>query len=232
MNIFWGFGTPLLLLAAFWLILLAKRDKYWLPLYQTALGGLAFFLFSFSLNINLNAIPLTSKSPQLVAWAYFCVLDFYLIFLLGAITIYEAKWPWEREKYFDYVTKTIYKYLIPQLGVLGISFVLLLWSAGKSRLQRVNQISVLMVGLLAVTALITYAVDRNRAADIRSYFVMKRLKGRKLDKRITLLIAGTLFALGTAFEWPRGMWLTWLVHVFFIIVLLLIHFRYWRSVYG
>lgn len=232
MNIFWGFGTPFLLLPAFWLFLLAKRNKLRLPLYQTAVGGLAFFLFSLSLNINWNAVPLVSRFPQLVAFAYLCLLDFYIIFLFGAITIYEAKWPWEREKYFDYGTKTIYKYLIPQLGALGISSVLLLWSAVKSGLHRVGQISVLMVGLIAVTTLITYGVDRNRAADIRSYFVMKRLKGRKIDKRITLLIAGTLFALGTAFEWARGMWLTWLVHVFFIIVLLLIHFRYWRSVYG
>lgn len=226
-----GFGTPFLLLPAFWLFIVAKRDKFWLPLYQTALGGLAFFFFSFSLNINWNVPTLPWIFPVLVAFGYLFLFMFYVVFWFGAITVYDVKWPWEREKYFDYVTKTVYKYYIPQLAVLGITFVLLFWCVGKSALGQLSQVPVLMVGLMAVTALITYAVDRNRAADIRRHFVMKRLEGRKLEKRVTLIIAGTLLVLGTASEWPRGMWLAWLVHVFFIVVWLLIHFRYWRSVY-
>jgi hypothetical protein len=227
-----GFGTPFLLLPAVWSFIVAKRDAFWLPLYQTAVGGLSFFFFSLSLNIHWNVPTEPWIFPVLVAFAYFCLLAFYSLFLFGGITVYDAKWPWGREKFFDYVNKTIYKYILPQQAVLGLTFVLLLWCAGKTGLQQLNRVSILMIGLLALTALVTYALDRNRAADIRRHFVMERLAGRKFKKGTTLFIAGTMLVLGTIFEWPRGMWLAWLAHAFFIVVWLLIHFRYWRSVYG
>lgn len=220
------------MLPAFWLIIVAKRDKLWLPLYQTAFGGLAFFLFSLFLNIGWNDLALPWITLELIAFGCTCLFVFYVTFWFGSYSIYDAKWPWDQEVFFDYVTKTVYKYLIPQLLVVGVAFLLLSWFAIISAPERFPQAGIFTVGLMAATGLLTYALDRNRAEDIRRHFVMKKLAGRKLKKGTTLLIAGTLLVLGTVFEIPRGFWLAWLVHVFFIVVWLLIHFRYWRSVYG
>ena len=226
-----GFGTPFLLLPAFWLIVGAKRDKLWLPLYTTAIGGLAVFFFSLSLNIEWSVPTAPWILLPLIAFAYLFLFMFYASFCCGGLYLYEIEWPWEREKYFDYVTKTVYKYYIPQLAVVGITFVLLFWCVGRSAPQLFSYVSILAVGLMATTALVTYALDRNRAEDIRRHFARKNLAGRKLEKRTTLIIAGVLLVLGTVFEIPRGLWLAWLAHVSFIAVWLLIHFRYWRSVY-
>lgn len=227
-----GFGTPFLLLPAFWLVIVAKRDKLWLPLYPVALGGFTFFFFSLSLNYVWERLALPWILTVFVAFAYLCLFIFYMSIWFGSYILYDPKWFKDREVYFDYVTKTFHKYNIPQCLIVGVAFIPLSWCVFSFTPERFSQVGILIVALMAATGLLTYAVDRNRAEDIRRHFVMKRLAGRKLKKGTTLLIAGTLLVLGTVFELPRGMWLAWLAHVFFIVVWLLIHFRYWRSVYG
>jgi hypothetical protein len=231
-----GFGTPFLLLPALWLVIVAKRDKLWQPLYPVALGGFAFFFFSLSLNSVWEERALPLVLSVLVGFAYFCLYIFYISIWFGSYTMYDPKWFQGGfrigEVYFDYVARTFHKYNIPQCLIVGVALAPIAWCVFSPAPQRFSQVGIIVVGLMAATGLLTYASDRNRAEDIRRHFVMKKLAGRKLKKRTTLLIAGTLLVLGTLFEIPRGFWLAWLVHVFFIVAWLLIHFRYWRSVYG
>jgi len=231
-RLFSGFGVPFLLVPVLWLILLFTKKEIAFLTFMYGVGSLGVFLFNFSLNVNWSFFENERFYPVVITLTYFLPLCLYTGFVTASLSAYKhSNNICEDGKRFWYTNFPICEFggsfiCVLIAGMIALEVVILTRGYNLTP-TRVNYVFVVGVVCLYVV----FLIDRMDKGKIAEYFKPDVVITGNFARKIPLLIVIGLVLLGTFFEISRGLWFIWITHVIFLLIVYLIHKRYWGSVY-